>query len=261
MDELFEVLEPLPLLENAISNESANPDMDLPTRVLLAVQRNPGSRGKEIAKGVETSRKDTNRVLHRALGGLVRKDKEHRWWPAGYEVDPELAEGHALLLRSLAESTTSPIRGGLGERPADVELGPPHLLYARFYLFKLKAPGPGGRRSYINITLPDQNGEGLVYFDRSGGFRPFLVGYDLDLQVFLLFDTEIYELGGGIKYNRFCYVDSRLPLQALREGVTTEVRTLRKPYADETVVACRSSLLNEALDARRSHTLNRLLAS
>jgi hypothetical protein len=235
--------------------------MNLAERVLLEVQRRPGVRSREIASLLGASRKNTNRVLYGELKQFVRKDSAHRWWPQGYSVQENLSEAHALLINSLRSEISTAPRTNLAERPLDLELGPPHLVKGRFYLFPLKRPGAGGGRAYINITLGGTSNGGFFRFDRTGGYKPFLVGYDLDFEVFILFDAEVYELEDGIKYNRFCYVDSDLRLVALRHGVSTEVRLLRKPPSEETVVACRASFLSQGLEVRRTQTLERLLST
>ena len=42
------------------------------------------------------------------------------------------------------------------------------------------------------------SGSGKLRFDRSGGVRPMLVGYQMDLGVFILWDADLHDFGGRL---------------------------------------------------------------
>lgn len=232
--------------------------MHLSDRVLLALNMNPGQRAKTLATKLRVRRKVVNQLLYGELASSVTRDKEAYWWPVSTgDLDSEQADANRLLLRSLAPSLRSFPGVVSDERPIELSLGKPIYLQMRFYLFPLRDPSPRSNRAYINLTIGEA--DGLNSFDRSEGYRPIVAGYLLDDEIFVLFDADVYEMDGGFRYNRFCYVDEALPLRAMVSGPVTETRSLRKPRIEEVVVACRASDLITALQQRFQLTVQRIL--
>lgn len=240
--------------------------MSTPSRreVLVSLYRNPGRRASVIADELGCKRRAVNWVLYGDLSAGVEKDDDYQWWPAGFRNSSarqrKTLQLKVTVLASAAEALKEvPVKID-AEGPLDLLLKPPYSPRARCYIFRMKNNRGSRRRPYINLTVGGSSKSGKRKFDHSGGFRPFIVGYEPEERIYVLWDANVYEWGGGFKYNRLCSVGMKTILRAKATGVSKEVRDISKPDIDEVVIACRETKLLAGLKKRQRYTHERIVS-
>lgn len=235
---------------------------DLSNRIYLYILGHPGSRARRVADALSMPRRRVNQALYTQLNGLLERRDDFSWWPVDYpglSAQQEVFDLHVKVTRCLSQYLARIPERIPSTRPLDLALRHPLPPKCRFYVFALKGADDPTNRPYINLTVGVSGDDGLRSFDRSGGYKPMVVGYESTDEVFVLWDADIYDVSGGFKYNRFCYVAADTILGALATGVATEARQMRKPDVTENVVACRSTQLHKGLLVRRDASIHRSL--
>jgi hypothetical protein len=93
--------------------------------------------------------------------------------------------------------------------------------------------------------------------NHSDGRTVLLVGYEADVDVFILWDAGTYR---NFPYSMNVQVNAETIFSAYAGRIETQLRTRRTPRTvTETVVCCPSDRLPEALELRLDLSLKRLL--
>lgn len=164
---------------------------------------------------------------------------------------------HEVFLKSLSGLTleVSPVK----KRPLEVKAKAPLPSFLRVYLYNLTSP-PGGRGSdehKIQIIVPGQARGQYGSFDTSRSASIILAGYDSELEVFVLWDSNVYQKFG---YSRNVQVKTGTLMRALSEGLATQRRRV-SDGAPELVVAVAKSELGRGIEHRFDLSLERMLAN
>lgn len=107
----------------------------------------------------------------------------------------------------------------------------------------------------IQLIVPGQERGERGNFDSSGGRIPFLVGYRADLQIFMLWDADLYV---DFAYSRNVQVKPETVYEAFAQGIARQGRNLWN-QPPEVAIAADSRHLCEAIIERQRETLKRLL--
>lgn len=144
----------------------------------------------------------------------------------------------------------------LAQKPLEADLKIPLPPNVRVYLYNATHP-PGGRTTgehKIQLIVPGQARGSRADFDYSGGRMVLLVGYEPEMDVFVLWDTGLYR---NFSYSRNVQVKAETVYAAFAGKIATQVRRLWDGD-DEVVIAARSEKLKDAIVLRSKHTLKRL---
>ena len=142
-------------------------------------------------------------------------------------------------------------------KPLNVDLNNPLPPKLRVYMYNATYP-PGGRtmgEHKIQLIVPGQPRLGRGNFDGSGGRIPLLVGYRADLQIFMLWDAELYV---NFSYSRNVQIMPETVYKAFAQGIAKQERSLWSSDK-EIVIASDARHLGQAILARQQETLMRLL--
>lgn len=137
-------------------------------------------------------------------------------------------------------------------KPLLVDLRPPAPLRLRIYMYSLVGGvGERARREYkVVLRVPAQSVGAYGAFDHSGDRFTTVIGYTPDLDVFVLWDAGLhprFKNGGNLQ------VRDDVVRTAAAAGMAESIRTLTSG-AREVVLACQTSVLRRALDARIAAT-------
>src|SRR5713101_7909819 len=152
-------------------------------------------------------------------------------------------EMHEAFLRALSGSVLS--HSNLARKPLEADLRPPLPHRVRLYLFKATYP-PGGRtlgEHKIQLMVPGQQRRQRASFDYSDGRIVLLGGYRSDLEVFILWDADLY---ADFPFSRNVQVKAETIYVALAGQIGMQERHIRGKGV-ETVLTSRADLLHKAI--------------
>jgi hypothetical protein len=181
-----------------------------------------------------------------------------RWYrPAG---NPSSSYLHRVLLRALGSAVTQlPPNEALRTKPLVVDLALPLPSKLRIYLYGATQHASERQQGTFKAQLTvgvDRCGEptdakkGNLYFDRAGDIRPILAGYQPDLNLFVLWDADMHDVGDGFPYSKSVQAPPDLVWHAVAQGLAQDTRSLKRPARTESLVAARPHRLAEALGLR-----------
>jgi hypothetical protein len=162
---------------------------------------------------------------------------------------------HRLFLNTLADAVLS--HSAVEDKPLEVDLRNPLPPKIRAYIYNATYP-PGGRtmgEHKIQLIVPGQERAQRGNFDRSDGRITLLLGYRPDLELFILWDADLYV---DFAYSRNVQVKPETVYEGFAQGLGRQVRNLRIGEKEIVIVADRRHLA-EALIERQHETLKRLL--
>jgi len=163
-------------------------------------------------------------------------------------------EIHRAFIMALGDSVLS--YSNLARKPLEIDLQPPLPHRVRLYLFRATHP-PGGRtvgEHKIQLIVPGQERGQRASFDYTDERIVLLGGYELDLEVFVLWDADLY---AEFSYSRNVQVKAETIFTALAGEIGTQRRCI-KGKGVETVVTARANQLRSALLLRMELTRKRL---
>jgi hypothetical protein len=176
----------------------------------------------------------------------------------GDQFTPTRSAGylHKVLIRALRDQVDGvPEPDLLSRKPLVLRLKPPLPPKLRFYIFNA-TQHPSERQVgtfKIQLTaglaradLP----EGRRHFDRADGIRPVLLGFLAEWRLFVIWDADLHDRGGGFPYSKNVQAPPEVIWDALARGTAQAVRSLKRPTMQETIVAARSRHLAPALQTR-----------
>lgn len=167
------------------------------------------------------------------------------------------SELNQVLLRALRDGVAW--NSGDESKPLDIDLTAPAPRRLRVYIYNATYP-PGGRtlgERKIQLIVPGQLRGERGDLNHSDGRTVLLVGYEADVDVFILWDAGTYR---NFPYSMNVQVNAETIFSAYAGRVETQLRTRRTPYTvNETVICCPSDRLPEAIDLRLDLSLKRLL--
>ncbi len=166
-----------------------------------------------------------------------------------------VGELHRTFLEALGDAVAW--HSDLGSKPLEVDLRSPLPPKLRVYMYNATYP-PGGRtmgEHKIQLIVPGQGRDVRGNFDSSAGRIPLLVGYRSDLQIFMLWDAELYV---DFAYSRNVQVMPATVYEAFARGIGKQRRNLWTQQV-EIVVTADVRHLSQALLERQQETLKRLL--
>lgn len=164
---------------------------------------------------------------------------------------------HRVLIRALGPAVTRlPSNEALRSKPLVIDLGLPLPSKLRVYLYGATQHPSERQQGTFKVQLTcgvprdDQSASKNRYFDRSGDIRPVLAGYQPDLNVFILWDADLHDIGDGFPYSKNVQAPPNLIWQAVARGMSQGTRRLKRPPLTESIVAARPRQLAEALHLR-----------
>jgi hypothetical protein len=166
-----------------------------------------------------------------------------------------IAKLHQTFLEAVTNAIVS--HSDVETKPLEVDLRSPLLPKLRVYIYNATYP-PGGRtmgEHKIQLIVPGQERCERGKFDSSSGRIPLLVGYRADLQIFMLWDAELYV---DFAYSRNVQVKAETVYKAFAQGIGRQKRYLRNQPA-EIVITADARHLGQAILERQQETLKRLL--
>ncbi|MDQ0093066.1 hypothetical protein [Paeniglutamicibacter psychrophenolicus] len=172
---------------------------------------------------------------------------------------------HRVLIRALSSSLSEiPDEETLKQKPLIVktELPLPHSL--RFYIYNATQHASERQLGTFKIQLTSGiqkvvEGSSRYEFDRSLGVRPIVVGYHLELDVFILWDTDLHDAGAGFPFSKSIQAPPEVVFGALSAGLAEGERRLKGMRVSETIVCARPARLVEALSLRLQRSTETLL--
>lgn len=168
-----------------------------------------------------------------------------------------------LVARSLRPVLAHvPTEPELNSKPVMLSLQLPLPPRLRFYAF-LATQHESERQAdtyRIQLTSGDGVGGGRFRFSRAENVRPVLIGYSPGLDVFIIWDADVVDDGGGYTYSQGVQAPPDLVYHATATGITDGTRHVRRAGRRETIVAARRGLLTEAL-LRRIELSNQALTA
>jgi len=162
---------------------------------------------------------------------------------------------HQTFLKALGNSVIS--HSDVSEKPLNVDLRSPLPPKHRVYMYNATYP-PGGRtmgEHKIQLIVPGQERGMRGNFDASEGRIPLLLGYRPDLEIFMLWEAELYE---DFAYSRNVQVMAETVYTAFARGIGRQKRKLWTRQA-EIVITADAEHLRQAIIERQQETLKRLL--
>ncbi len=172
-------------------------------------------------------------------------------------------ENERLSVEALHETFLAALDGSvvahtdLDLKPLEVDLKSPLPPMLRVYMYNATYP-PGGRtmgEHKIQLIVPGQDRGERGNFDSSLGRIPLLDGYRPDLQIFMLWDAELYV---DFSYSRNVQVKPETVYEAFAQGIGRQRRALWHQEA-EVVITADARHLKQAILERQHETLKRLL--
>ena len=166
---------------------------------------------------------------------MTELDFQQRYRPAHNATRAFL---HRKLVRSLAPVLQEvPTDDELGQKPLDLTFVAPLPFRLRFYVYGATQHASERQLGTFKVQLTNglpTSGSGKLQFDRSGGVRPILLGYQMDLGVFILWDADLHDFGGGFPYSKNVQAPPDIVWGAVAAGSRRGVavsrrRALRRP--------------------------------
>lgn len=145
----------------------------------------------------------------------------------------------------------------ISAKPLEADLAAPLPSRVRVYLYNATHP-PGGRtmgEHKVQLMLPGQQRGERANFDHSGGRIVFLVGYEAEMAVFILWDAGLYR---DFPFSRNVQVKAETIYEAYATGLAVQQRRLWG-QATEVLIAAFAPRLADAIQMRTDLSLSRLL--
>jgi len=144
----------------------------------------------------------------------------------------------------------------LAQKPLELDLRFPLPAKVRAYVYNATVP-PGGRATgehKIQLIVPGQARGERGNFDHSGGRMPVLIGYQNEMDVFVVWDAFLYE---DFAYSRNVQVKAETIFKAFAGKIGKQARHLGNQQI-EIVLTARPSHLAQLLIERYNLILTRL---
>jgi hypothetical protein len=144
----------------------------------------------------------------------------------------------------------------LSQKPLELDLRFPLPGKVRAYVYNATVP-PGGRATgehKIQLIVPGQARGERGNFDHSDGRMPVLIGYQNEMDVFVVWDAFLYE---DFAYSRNVQVKAETIFEAFAGKIGKQARHLGNQQI-EIVLAARPSQLAQLLIERYNLILTRL---
>ena len=169
------------------------------------------------------------------------------------------AELNAVFLQALGGSVSW--HNGLDTKPFEVDIDTLYPKRLRVYLYNATYP-PGGRtlgERKIQLIVPGQPRGARGDFDNSDGRLVFLVGYESDVEVFILWDAGTYR---NFPYSMNVQTNPETIFEAFAGRIAYQTRRRRTPETvDEVVICSPRELLAQAIDERVRLSLARIVGA
>lgn len=150
---------------------------------------------------------------------------------------------------------------GMDCKPLEVDLNKPFSQRFRVYLYNATYP-PGGRtlgERKIQLIVPGQSRGKRGDFDHSDGRIVLLIGYEADVDVFILWDSGTYR---NFSYSMNVQVNPETIFAAYAGEIALQTRLRRTPeIVNEVVVCAPSEKLLEAINERIRLSFKRIVES
>lgn len=173
----------------------------------------------------------------------------------------------------LHQILTRAISGSLDAVPSDIALRRKPLVAntllplpnaMRFYLYNATQHPSERQLGTFKIQLTTGTrkiveGTTRYEFDRSGGVRPIVMGYHLEMDVFVLWDADLHDAAGGFPFSKSIQAPPELVFGALASGMAEGERRLKSAKVHETIICARPARLTEALSLRLQRSTETLL--
>ncbi|MFD9096418.1 hypothetical protein [Streptomyces collinus] len=97
-------------------------------------------------------------------------------------------------------------------------------------------------------------------FNRSDGIRCLLMGYNSELQAFILWDADLHDAPPGYTFSRGVQAPPGVVFKAVATGLAEEKRRLKAVGRVETIIAARPERLAEAIKRRVDLSIEAILS-
>lgn len=148
---------------------------------------------------------------------------------------------------------------GHKSKPLEVDINTLYPKRLRVYLYNATYP-PGGRtlgERKIQLIVPGQPRGARGNLDDSNGRLVLLVGYEADVDIFILWDAGTYR---NFPYSMNAQVNPETVYEAYSGKITHQTRRRRTPEpVDEVVICTPSELLIKAIDERLRLSIARIV--
>jgi hypothetical protein len=166
-------------------------------------------------------------------------------------------ELNSVFLSGLGRAVSR--HNGLSSKPLELDLAHPFPLRLRVYLYNATFP-PGGRtlgERKIQLIVPGQPRGARGNLDHADGRIVLLVGYESDVDVFILWDAGTYR---NFPYSMNVQVNPETVFAAFAGRIAFQTRLRRTPEIINEIVVCVSrERLLEAIPERIKLNLERML--
>ena len=163
-------------------------------------------------------------------------------------------ELHRHVLDALGKRVVS--HSDISQKPLDLDLRYPLPSKVRFYVYNATVP-PGGRATgehKIQLIVPGQARGQRGNFDHSDGRIPVLIGYQNEMDVFVLWDAALYE---DFAYSRNVQVKAETIIEAFAGQIGRQRRHLGTDET-EVVLTARADHLADVIIERYNIFLRRV---
>ncbi|MEE1845361.1 hypothetical protein ACIODX_14780 [Streptomyces sp. NPDC088190] len=162
-----------------------------------------------------------------------------------------------VLVRALRDHlTVTPTDSNLRDKPIMIRLEPPLPPRLRVYLYAATQHSSERQAGTFRIQLTNKGNPVLdtkpqrYTFNRAGGVRCLLLGYNEALHTFILWDADLQDASPGYPYSKGVQAPPSVVYAAVSKGLAEETRRLRNPNRTETIIAARPDRLAEAIERR-----------
>lgn len=140
--------------------------------------------------------------------------------------------------------------------PLEAELNPPLPSKIRVYAYQVTTPPSTGAEGdrLAHLIVPEQSPGERASFDHSGGHFALLVGYDPQVEVFILWDAGLHQ---NFRYAKKVRATSETVYEAVGGEIGTQKRHLNT--GTETVLTVKPDRLADAIERRSEITTERLV--
>lgn len=162
---------------------------------------------------------------------------------------------HQVFLQALEGMVVN--HGDVTTKPLDIDLRLPLPPRVRLYMYNATEP-PGGRtlgEHKIQLIVPGQRRGQRGAFDHGDGRVALLVGYQRELEVFILWDAGRYP---EFTYSRNVQVKAESVIAALANDVGQQERRIRG-QGTEVVMTARPCFLAKAITLQVDQARRRLI--
>lgn len=154
---------------------------------------------------------------------------------------------HRVLVRSLGPLVQQvPDETELDSKPLVLQLELPLPPRLRFYMFCATQHASERQADTFRIQLTTGKKRGRNRFSRADGIRPVLVGYEPELETFILWDANIND-ASGFTFSKGVQAPPDVVYRAAATGAAEGIRRTRGAKSAETVIAARRDHLVQAL--------------